>query len=148
MLAFDKDTQVRILRVAGDRADGKSIEALDQRIAYIMDLHPEYDEIWKQGELATYPQEINGQVVNPFVHTVLHAIVDKQIQNGDPDFVVETYNRLMGEGMDEHDCLHVIIGIYAELYFSNFRKGSQFDYLDYSSRLSQISFQANSEDQE
>lgn len=145
MLTFDKETQVRILRVAGDRADGKSIETLDQRIAHIMDLHPEYDEIWKQGELATYPQEINGQVVNPFVHTVLHAIVDKQILNGDPDFVAETYNRLMNEGMDEHDCLHAIIAIYAELYFANFRKGSQFDYLDYSSRLSQISFQKNPE---
>ena len=79
---FDKETQVRILQVAAGREEGKTFEELDERIAHIMDLHPEFDEIWKQGELAAYPQEINGQVVSPFIHTVLHVNVDKQITLG------------------------------------------------------------------
>ena len=81
---FDKETQVRILQVAAGREEGKTFEELDERIAHVMDLHPEFDEIWKQGELAAYPQEINGQVVSPFVHTVLHVTVDKQITLGQP----------------------------------------------------------------
>lgn len=138
---FDKESQVRLLRVAADRNEGKPVEEVDERIAFVMDLHPEFNEIWKQGELATYPQEINGQIVSPFVHTVLHVIVDRQIQVGQPDFVEETYNRLRAQGMDEHQCLHAIIGVYSELYFTTFRRGKQFDTLDYQSRLASLSYE-------
>ncbi|MFQ5449194.1 MAG: DUF1841 family protein [Nitrospinaceae bacterium] len=138
---LDKETQLRVLRVAADRQEGKPIEELDARISYVMDLHPEFEEIWKQGELATFPQEINGQIVSPFVHTVLHVTVDKQVTGGEPEFVLETYNRLMDQGMEEHDCLHAIIAVYAELYFTTFRKGKQFDFLDYQSRLGYLSYE-------
>ncbi len=138
---FDKETQVRILHVAAGRQEGREIDEVDERIAHVMDLHPEFDEIWKQGELATYPQEIDGQVVSPFVHTVLHVTVDKQLLNGDPPFVQETLDRLKKQGMGEHEALHAIIGVYADLYFSTFRQGKQFDLLDYQSRLSYLSFE-------
>ncbi|GJL79932.1 MAG: hypothetical protein NPINA01_29210 [Nitrospinaceae bacterium] len=144
---FDKETQVRILEVAAGREEGKTFEELDERIAHIMDLHPEFDEIWKQGELATYPQEIDGQIVSPFVHTVLHVTVDKQITLGQPDFVSVTYKRLLDQGMDNHSALHAIIAVYADLYFASFRQGGQFDTLDYQSRLEFLSFE-NSENQE
>ena len=42
---FDKETQVRILRVASDRQQGRDIEELDSRISHVMDLHPEFEEI-------------------------------------------------------------------------------------------------------
>lgn len=93
-MQFDKETQQRILRVAGQRIEGQDIDEIDERIAHVMDLHPEYEEIWKMGEMAVYPQEIDGKVVNPFVHTVLHVTVDKQIADETPDFVLETFNRL------------------------------------------------------
>ena len=135
---FDKDTQSRILAVAQSRSEGKNIAEHDQRIVDIMDLHPEFDEIWKMGELASYPQEIDGMVVNPFVHIVLHLIVDRQIENESPELVAETFHRLKDEGMEEHESLHSIIAIYADLYFSNFRKGGTFSYLDYETRLANI----------
>lgn len=138
---FDKETQVRILQVAAGREEGKTFEELDERIAHVMDLHPEFDEIWKQGELAAYPQEIDGKVVSPFVHTVLHVTVDRQISLGQPEFVPEAYNRLIGQGMEEHHALHAVMSIYAELHFSNLRKGQQFDTLDYQSQLQYLSFE-------
>ncbi len=144
-MQFDKETQTRILRVAADRQEGKSFEELDSRISHVMDMHPEFEEIWTQGELAAFPQEINGKVVSPFVHTVLHVTVDKQLQGGDPHFVSETYDRLINQGIDEHEGLHAIIAVYAELYFSSFRKGKQFDNLDYESQLSYLSFEKSGE---
>jgi uncharacterized protein DUF1841 len=140
-MEFDKETQVRILQVAAGREAGKTFEELDERIALVMDLHPEFDEIWKQGELATFPQEINGHIVSPFVHTVLHVTVDKQITLGQPDFVHETYQRLLDQGMEVHHALHAIIAVYAELHFANFRKGGQFDTLSYQSQLQYLSFE-------
>ena len=140
-MEFDKESQVRILRVAAEREEGQDFEELDARIAHIMDMHPEFDEIWKQGELATHPQEIKGQIVNPFVHTVLHVTVDKQILTGQLEFVDEAYRRLRDQGMEDHNALHVIIAIYADLYFGSFRQGKQFDTLDYQSQLDALSFE-------
>ena len=140
-MQFDKESQTRILRVASDRHQGLDIEELDERIAYVMDLHPEFDEIWKMGEMAAYPQEINGQIVSPFVHTTLLTIVDGQIRTGQPEFVVETFNRLREQEMDEHEALHAIIAVYADLHFSSVRQGNQFDQLDYESRLGYLSFE-------
>ena len=141
-MEFDKESQVRVLHVAAGREEGKDFEEFDARIANIMDMHPEFDEIWKQGELATHPQEINGQIVNPFVHTVLHVIIDKQILTEQHEFVPETYRRLKDQGMEDHHALHAIIAVYAELYFSTFRQGKQFDTLDYESRLAYLSFES------
>ncbi len=129
------------MRVAADRQQGRSIEELDARIAHVMDLHPEFEEVWTLGEMAAYPQEINGQIVSPFVHTILHTIVDSQIRTGQPEFVVETFNRLREQKMEEHEVLHAIIAVYADLHFSSFRQGKQFDQLDYESRLGYLSYE-------
>ncbi len=137
-MQFDKETQQRILRVAGQRIEGQPVDEIDQRIAHVMSLHPEFDSIWGMGEMAVYPQEIDGQVVNPFVHTVLHVIVDKQIIDESPYFVAETYHRLLEQGVDEHEALHAIIGVYANLYFKNFRRGDGFSNLDYQAELNQL----------
>jgi hypothetical protein len=138
---FDKETQVRILRVASDRQQGRGIEELDERISYVMDMHPEFEEIWTMGEMAAYPQEINGQIVSPFVHTVLHTIVDSQIRTEQPEFVIEAFNRLCGQGMEEHEALHAIIASFADLHFASFRQGKPFDQLDYESRLGYLSYE-------
>ncbi|HBP11271.1 MAG TPA: DUF1841 domain-containing protein [Nitrospina sp.] len=140
-MQFDKETQVRILRVASDRHHGRDIEELDSRIAHVMDLHPEFEEIWTMGEMAAYPQEINGQIVSPFVHTVLHTIVDSQIRTEQPEFVIKAFNKLREQGMEEHEVLHAIIAVYADLHFSSFRQGKPFDQLDYESRLGYLSFE-------
>ena len=140
-MQFDKETQVRILRVASDRHHGRDIEELDSRIAHVMDLHPEFEEIWTMGEMAAYPQEINGQIVSPFVHTVLHTIVDSQIRTEQPEFVIQAFNKLLEQGMEEHEVLHAIIAVYADLHLSSFRQGKPFDQLDYESRLGYLSFE-------
>ncbi|HIE80186.1 MAG TPA: DUF1841 family protein, partial [Nitrospinaceae bacterium] len=124
-----------------DRHQGRDIEELDSRIAHVMDLHPEFEEIWTMGEMAAYPQEINGQIVSPFVHTVLHTIVDSQIRTEQPEFVIKAFNKLREQGMEEHEVLHAIIAVYADLHFSSFRQGKPFDQLDYESRLGYLSFE-------
>ncbi len=143
-MQFDKETQTHILRVAGERIGGDDIAEVDQRIAQVMDMHPEFDAAWEMGDMAIYPQEIDGMVINPFVHTVWHVMVDKQIHDESPEFVAETYNRLMKQGLDAHEVLHAIIGVYADLYYGNFRKGDGFSNLDYESNLERLS--VNTED--
>ncbi|CCQ91957.1 conserved hypothetical protein [Nitrospina gracilis 3/211] len=137
-MKFDKETQERILRVAADRNQGKDMEEVDESIAYIMDMHPEFDQAWEMGEMAVYPQEIEGKVVNPFVHTVLHVIVDQQIRDEAPDFVAQAYKDLVDMGIDQHEVLHHLISVYADLYFTTFRRGDNFSNLDYQERIKQL----------
>ena len=145
-MQFDKETQVRILRVASDRQQGREVEELDDRISYVMDMHPEFEEIWAMGEMAAYPQEINGQIVSPFVHTILHTIVDSQIRTEQHEFVVKTLNRLLGQGLEEHEALHAIIASFADIHFASFRQGKPFDQLDYESRLGYLSYEDTKEE--
>lgn len=145
-MKFDKETQERVLRVAANRNNvGEDMEEADERIARVMDMHPEFDQAWEMGEMAIYPQEIEGKVVNPFVHTVLHVIVDQQIQDEAPDFVAHGYKRLVDLGLDQHDALHQLIAVYADLYFTNFRRGDNFSNLDYQERISQLVKEAESQ---
>ena len=145
MVAFDKESQSRILRVAELRREGKEIDEIDERIDFIMDMHPEYDELWEMGELACYPQEVDGKIVNPLVHTVLHVRVDQQIFMENPPFVLETKSRLEKSGMDSHEALHAIIKEYADIYFDNFRKDRGFDQLAYHNRLKNLNFRKTEE---
>jgi hypothetical protein len=83
------------------------------------------------GEYAAQPQEVNGTVVNPYVHTALHVIIEKQIENLSPPETLNTLKSLETAGQSRHDALHRILSIYAEIYFYNFRKGLTFDELSY-----------------
>ena len=140
---FDKESQQRILRVAADKNEGRPTEELDERIAGVLELHPEFDPIWEEGEMASMPREINGMTVNPFVHTVLHVIIDRQLQLGDPEYVVAAYKRLTDQGTESHEALHAIIAVFADLHFASTRRGGQFDSLDYESQINGLSYKTS-----
>ena len=139
---FDKESQQRILRVAADKNEGRPASELDERIAGVLALHPEFDPIWEEGEMASMPRQVNGMIVNPFVHTVLHVTVDRQLQLGDPDYVAAAYKRLTSQGMESHEALHAIIAIFADLHFASTRRAEQFDALDYEIQINGLSFKA------
>ena len=140
---FDKESQQRILRVAADKNEGRPTKEIDGRIAKVLEMHPEFDSIWDEGEMASIPREVNGMIVNPFVHTVLHVTIDRQLQVGDPEYVAAAYVRLVGQGMDEHEALHAIIAIYANLHFAKTRRDMQFDALAYETQINSLSFKPN-----
>ena len=140
---FDKESQQRILRVAADKNEGRPTEELDERIAGVLELHPEFAPIWEEGEMTSMPREINGMIVNPFVHTVLHVIIDRQLQLGDPEYVVAAYKRLTDQDTESHEALHAIMAIFADLHFASTRRGGQFDSLDYESQINGLPYKTS-----
>ena len=140
---FDKESQQRILRVAADKNEGRPTEELDKRIAGVLELHPEFAPIWEEGEMTSMPREINGMIVNPFVHTVLHVIIDRQLRLGDPEYVVAAYKRLTDQGTESHEALHAIIAVFADLHFTSTRRGGQFDSLDYESQINGLPYKTS-----
>ena len=138
MNLFEKDDQWRFAKIAEHRAMKIPLDGEDALIANIMDQHPEFDEIWPLGEFSSHPQEVNGTVVNPFVHTTLHVIVEKQIEMENPPEVKETLKSLLAQGMDHHEAIHRIVTVYADLYFRNFRKGAAFEESIYLEELKEL----------
>ena len=138
MNIFDKKNQWRFTKLAERRKMNDALEGEDAQIANVMDQHPEFDEIWPLGEMSAHPQEVNGSIVNPFVHATLHMIIEKQIEMENPPEVAETLKVLLTEGVDRHEAIHRILSVYADLYFRNFRKGVSFEEAIYLEGLKQL----------
>lgn len=138
MNIFDKENQWRFTRIAESRARKKDLDEEDARIADIMDQHPEFDEVWPLREMSAQPQEVNGSIVNPFVHTMLHLVIEKQIEVENPPEAAETLKNLLEQGLDRHDAIHRIAAVYADLYFRNFRKGAAFEETIYLEQLARL----------
>jgi hypothetical protein len=135
---FDRDNQWRFTTIAKKRRKTVPLEGEDALIAQAMDLHPELDPLWDLGELSATPQEVNGTVVNPFIHTALHVLIEKQLTDKSPPEIVDTLNALLQRGIDRHETVHAIASVYAELYFTTFRRGQHFEEITYVELLKQL----------
>ena len=132
MSLFEKETQNRFIRVAGKMKKGIPLEGKEEiLIGEIMEEHPEFTQIWELGDLSAAPHEINGQVVNPFVHTALHLSLELQVDKNEPEEVMEVFQKMMKKGTDRHEVIHQIGGIYASVYFTTFRRGQSFEETSY-----------------
>lgn len=137
-MLFDRDNQWRFTTIAQKRRRAAELEGEDALIAEAMALHPELDPLWELGESSATPQEVNGMVVNPFIHTALHVLIEKQLQIKSPPETVDVLSRLLEKGVDRHEAVHAIASVYAELYFTTFRRGQQFEELTYVELLKQL----------
>ncbi len=111
-------------------------------VANAMRHHPEFDSFWSEGDAAIHPQEVDGYVVNPLIHTGLHFIVEKQILEKNPIEAVTALDALLEDGIDRHDALHQLIGLWGELYFRSIRQASQlyeWEYIELLNRLTRKS---------
>lgn len=137
-MLFDRDNQWRFTTIAKKRRQTVPLEGEDALIAEAMDLHPELDALWELGELSATPQEVNGTVVNPFIHTALHVLIEKQLASKSPPEVAATLSALRQRGIDRHETVHAIASVYAELYFTTFRRGQHFEETTYVELLKQL----------
>jgi hypothetical protein len=137
-MLFDRDNQWRFTSIAKKRRQAASLEGEDALIAQAMDLHPELDSLWELGELSATPQEVQGTIVNPFIHTALHVLIEKQLADKSPPEIVEALASLLRRGVDRHEAVHAIASIYAELYFTTFRRGQHFEETTYIELLKQL----------
>lgn len=137
-MLFDRDNQWRFTTIAKQRRQAPSLEGEDALIAQAMDLHPELDPLWELGELSATPQEVNGTIVNPFIHTALHVLIEKQLAEQSPPEIVDTLAVLLRRSVDRHEAVHAIASVYADLYFTTFRRGQHFEEGTYVELLKQL----------
>jgi hypothetical protein len=62
--------------------------------------------------------EVNGEAVNPRIHLALHEIVANQLWDGQPPETWAAAQRLIGQGFDRHDALHMIMRAVSDIVFA------------------------------
>lgn len=60
----------------------------------------------REGEL---PEDANAEL-----HAVCHVTVENQVALGDETPVADTLDRLVDEGLNRHDAIHAIAGVFME----------------------------------
>ncbi len=130
MNLFDRENQWRFSSIA-QRKKTVTLEGEDQVIADLMDLHPELEPFWSLGEGSASPQEVNGTIVNPFVHVMFHLQIQNQIEKEYPAEVKKTFLRLVEQGLSDHEALHALIGVFADITFRATRRSQSFDETEY-----------------
>ncbi|MFY9269623.1 MAG: DUF1841 family protein [Candidatus Manganitrophaceae bacterium] len=102
--------------------NGETLSGDSGIIAEVMEAHPEFDPYWPEGESAFRPQEIDGSVVNPLVHTGVHVAVERQIAHQDPEEVEAALKTLLKKGLSRHEAIHRIASLWGGLYFRSIRQ--------------------------
>jgi hypothetical protein len=104
----------------------------EQQLGRIMLEHEE--EFAKDFELT--PQEHGPEadpetVVNPFVHVMIHSVVEKQLADKEPIEVLQFYNAMRKKKCSHHDALHLIGFILVPLMFLVVEGDDSFDLVTY-----------------
>jgi len=77
----------------------------DERSVLIRLAHPTLDDAIERGDDELI---VDGRVMNPRLHLIIHEVVATQIIDGDPPEMFETADRLIAAGRDRHDVLHML----------------------------------------
>jgi hypothetical protein len=77
----------------------------DERSVLIRLAHPALDDAIERGDDEVI---VEGRAMSPQLHLMIHAVVATQIIDGDPPDVFATAERLIAEGRDRHDVLHML----------------------------------------
>lgn len=116
---MSSDTEARITAAippldfdARERAAAQDLELRlldptdpDERSLLIRLAHPELDDAMERGENELM---VDGRPMNPRLHLAIHEVVATQIIDGEPPEVFETAERLVADGRDPHEVLHML----------------------------------------
>lgn len=90
------------------------LTALEQMIADVIALHPEYHPILSAPVQAGQEYFVENGQTNPYLHMGLHIAIREQLSIDRPAGIVLAYQRLLSKTADQHTAEHLIIDCLAE----------------------------------
>lgn len=118
---------------------GLPLNALEVRIARVIEIHPEYHHYFNDMEdfLERDFQVDDG--MNPYLHLSLHLALEEQAATRHPPEMGKALEYLVTvKGIDRHDALHRILELLAETVFFAQRAGGEPDVQAYAARLREM----------
>ena len=140
MILFQDRYQLRKLFIdSWDKfVNNKTLTALEEQIARIIELHPEYHKHIKIDNIdKDYFPEM-GQI-NPFLHISLHLAIIEQIQTNRPFGINNVYQQLLNKyNHDEHKVHHIMIDYLAEEMWKSRKYNTLPDEQNYLTKLQEL----------
>lgn len=108
----------------------------EQKLAQIMLQHrEEYHNQFEFADVMAEHEFIPGQETNPFLHVILHQIVENQLEQRDPIEVYQFYLSMRKKKSDHHEAVHLVSIIFVHFLFDSLKYGTPFDNENYVSTL-------------
>jgi len=109
----------------------------DRQLAKIMLEHE--DEFFNYFEFADILNDVeydNENEVNPFLHIIMHSIIEKQLQTKEPLEVSQFYNSMRKNQLSHHDTIHLLCNILVPMIINVIKEKESFNIGLYTSFLS------------
>jgi len=132
---FSSEALAEYVAIWKQMKKGEALSDEAEEVVEALKDHSEFDPFWEQGNAALHPQEVNGFVVNPLIHTRLHVLIERQLSEENPEEVKEAYDALLKKGLPRHEAIHRIAGVWGDLYFRSIRGGAMMDDYGYTEAL-------------
>ncbi|MBI3903556.1 MAG: DUF1841 family protein [Nitrosomonadales bacterium] len=118
------------------RRAGELLTPLEDLTAQLIAKHPEYHELFadpQRNQDKDYAPD--GNVVNPFLHLMMHLTLEEQISIGQPHGIRAHFERLTQKYESEHGAQHAMMECLGEIIWQAQRNGSAPDAAIYLSCL-------------
>jgi hypothetical protein len=118
------------------RCAGELLSPLEDLTAQLIDKHPEFHTLFgdpERNQDKDYAPD--GNVLNPFLHLMMHLTIEEQISIGQPQGIREQFARLTQKYESEHEAQHAIMDCLGEMIWQAQRNKSAPDTAIYLSCL-------------
>ena len=98
------------------RREGALLTPLEDLVAQLIEKHPEYHELLadpQRHQDKDYAPD--GDVVNPFLHLMMHLTLEEQISIGQPHGIRAHFERLTHKYQSEHEAQHAMMECLGEM---------------------------------
>lgn len=107
------------------RRAGELLSPLEDLTAQLIDKHPEYHPLFADSERNQDKDFApDGNVVNPFLHLMMHLTIEEQISIGQPLGIREQFVRLTQKYESEHEAQHAMMDCLGEMIWQAQRNQS------------------------
>jgi hypothetical protein len=98
------------------RRAGELLSPLEDLTAQLIDKHPEFHQLFSDpGKNQDRDYAPDGNVLNPFLHLMMHLTIEEQISIGQPHGIREQFARLTQKYESEHEAQHAMMDCLGEM---------------------------------
>jgi len=98
------------------RRAGELLSPLEDLTAQLIDKHPEFHQLFSDPEKnQDRDYAPDGNVLNPFLHLMMHLTIEEQISIGQPHGIREQFARLTQKYESEHEAQHAMMDCLGEM---------------------------------
>lgn len=93
---------------------GHMLSSLEQMIADVIALHPEYHPLLSSPIQSGQEYFVENGQTNPYLHMGLHIALHEQLSINRPNGIVAAYQQLLKKTADRHTAEHLMVDCLAE----------------------------------